>query len=388
MNTNRQTKTTLGHGNDESLAGLGWQSAHGWPMPKRLELASPEWSVDRALRALSQGTGLLWQGDFVAGRTLLQNVKQRLTRKTRQSRAALEALPWPDRFHRIRLQRAQTARQLGGLLIEVAPDYGLEYRRAPDASLALQMAYGGRWRASRFVMPLTELMGVLSAYEWHRKGLPVTALGQSIYPRWGVFAPTRHEYLDLVMQAPLREHWHQGADVGTGTGVLAMLLATRGLNVVASDTNEAARDCALDNATRLGLSSQIQVVAEDLIPSGQFDLLVCNPPWLPGHASGPLEAAVYDPGHQMLKGFLKAATGHLKPGGQAWLILSDLAEHLQLRSRQQLLQWIDEAGLAVTDRLDAKPTHGKRLDRQDPLYDARQAEITSLWLLCSSDETP
>ena len=83
----------------------------------------------------------------------------------------------------------------------------------------------------------------------------------------------------------------------------------------------------------------------------------------------------------MLLGVLKGLAPHLLPGGEGWLILSDLAEHLSLRARDWLLAAIDEAGLKVLDRVDTKPNHPKVLDATDPLHRARAAEITSLWRL-------
>jgi hypothetical protein len=63
------------------------------------------------------------------------------------------------------------------------------------------------------------------------------------------------------------------------------------------------------------------------------------------------------------------------------LILSDLAEHLGLRSREELLGWIEAAGLQVLGRLETKPNHPKAGDATDPLHAARTAELTSLWRL-------
>ena len=83
----------------------------------------------------------------------------------------------------------------------------------------------------------------------------------------------------------------------------------------------------------------------------------------------------------MLKGFLAGLAAHLLPGGEGWLILSDLAEHLQLRPREQLLKWIEDAGLVVAGRLDTRPRHGKAADRSDALHAARSKEVTSLWRL-------
>ena len=83
----------------------------------------------------------------------------------------------------------------------------------------------------------------------------------------------------------------------------------------------------------------------------------------------------------MLRGFLEGLSSHLLPGGEGWLILSDFAEHLQLRSRQQLLDMIESAGLRVLGKIDAKPTHAKVADVSDALHSARAAEVVSLWRL-------
>jgi hypothetical protein len=95
----------------------------------------------------------------------------------------------------------------------------------------------------------------------------------------------------------------------------------------------------------------------------------------------PLEGAVYDEGSRMLLGFLKGLAAHLAPGGEGWLILSDFAEHLGLRTRAELLAAIEAGGLKVLGRIDAKPQHPKATDESDPLHAARAAEVTSLWRL-------
>lgn len=85
----------------------------------------------------------------------------------------------------------------------------------------------------------------------------------------------------------------------------------------------------------------------------------------------------------MLRGFLAGLAAHLVAGGEGWLILSDLAEHLGLRTRADLSTWIEAAGLRVVDRLDVRPVHPKAADAADPLHAARAAEVTSLWRLAA-----
>ncbi|HYG33045.1 MAG TPA: methyltransferase, partial [Methylophilaceae bacterium] len=151
--------------------------------------------------------------------------------------------------------------------------------------------------------------------------------------------------------------------------------------IIATELDARALACARDNITRLGYGKQVEVIEADLFPPGKAPLIVCNPPWLPARPSSALEHAIYDPESRMLLGFLNGLDEHLKPGGEGWLILSDIAEHLGLRTREQLLQAIDQAGLAVTGREDIKPRHPKSWDKTDPLHQARMAEVTSLWRL-------
>src|SRR6185503_4327978 len=134
---------------------------------------------------------------------------------------------------------------------------------------------------------------------------------------------------------------------------------------------------------RLGLAGQVRVVSADLFPEGRAPLVVCNPPWLPARPSSRLESAVYDADSRMLRGFLAGLRDHLEPGGEGWLVLSNFAEHLGLRSRDELTQWIADAGLKVLGRIDARPTHPKSADASDPLHAARSKEVTSLWRLAA-----
>jgi methylase of polypeptide subunit release factors len=151
--------------------------------------------------------------------------------------------------------------------------------------------------------------------------------------------------------------------------------------VLATDHDPRALACARDNLERLGIASRVELQQADLFPIGQAALIVCNPPWIPARPGSPLEHAVYDPDSRMLRGFLDGLCAQLAPGGEGWLILSDLAEHLGLRTRSQLQGAFEAAGLAVLERIDTRPTHPRAADAGDALHAARAAEVTSLWRL-------
>ena len=366
---------------DGAAQSARWHSESGTPPPKRVVIADDRITADAAWRLASEGTALLWRGDFQNARQLLQAMARRIDRKPRK--AALATAVPVEAFHLYRLAQSQRARTLGMLLLPFDDDYRVPLRRAPDVQQACMEAYGAaHGEHEPFVASLRELLGLIGAHEWRKKGVEVPALGQRIHPHYGVFAPVRGEYVGLVAAAPLPAGCTLAFDIGTGTGVLAAVLAQRGIaRIVATDQDPRALACARENIERLGLAAQVDVVAANLFPPGRAPLVVCNPPWVPARAGSPLERAVYDPDSRMLMGFIKGLSEHLEPDGEGWLVLSDIAEHLGLRSRAELLAAFDEAGLKVRGRMDAKPSHPRAADEADPLHAARAAELTSLWRL-------
>ncbi len=372
---------TIAWTEDGEAHSLRWQSEAGTPPPKKLIVADDRITADEAWRLACEGTALLWRGDFQNARALLQAMGRRIERKPRKAAApATGAESFPEFFHKYRLARLQRARTLGMLLLPFDDDYRIPLRRAPEVQQACAEAYGPA--AGPFVASLRELLGVIGAHEWRKKGVDVPALGARIHPHYGVFAPVRGEYVDLVAQAPLPPQCDLAFDIGTGTGVLAAVLARRGVaRIVAIDQDPRALACAAENLARLGLAERVEVLAADLFPPGRAPLIVCNPPWLPARANSSLERAVYDPESRMLRGFIGGLADHLEPGGEGWLILSDLAEHLGLRTREELLATIETSGLKVSGRMDVRPSHSRSVDTSDPLHAARAAETTSLWRL-------
>ena len=383
----------------ETLHQALWLSESNHAPPVRIVLVDDKTTADEAYRLACEGTSLLWRGDFHNARQLLQALNRRIERtnerseqrkikkaankpaKSKAESDSLNSKEIPNLFHQQRQLQAQRARILSRLLLELDSGYVSQLRRAPDMSAACTAAFGELKESC--VLSFRDLQGALGAAQWREKGVPIASLGLSIFPHYGVFAPTRHEYVQLLLDAPLPATYDVAYDIGTGTGLLAIILAQRGVpQVIATDLNPRALACAKENFTRLELAN-VQLQQADLYPTDAplANLIVCNPPWLPAKPSSPLEYAVYDANSKMLRGFLQGAKAHLAEQGEVWLILSDLAEHLQLRTREELLGWFADSGLKVKYRLNTKPKHGRSQDESDPLFAARSSEVTSLWCL-------
>jgi methylase of polypeptide subunit release factors len=357
-----------------------WHSEGGLPAPAKIIVADDRMTADTAYRLACEGHALLWRGDFQNARQLLQALARRIDRKPRKA-ASKPTTSLSEAFHLNRQNQARRARLLGMLLIPFEPGYRIPLRRAPEVGQACKEAYGETLEQQAFVASLRELQGLIGAHEWRKKGVEIPALNARIHPHYGVYSPIRGEYVQLAADAPLPSKT-LAFDIGTGTGVLAAVLAKRGVQrIIATDQDASALACAKDNMARLGFADRVEIMQADLFPPGRAPLIVCNPPWIPARPASALDHAVYDPDSRMLRGFIGGLSSHLEPGGEGWLIMSDLAEHLGLRGRDELTAMIEAAGLKVVGRNDVRPVHPRASDAADPLHAARAAEVTSLWRL-------
>jgi SAM-dependent methyltransferase len=376
---NNATVTWRARGEERTATWLSPSSA----APRRVGEADDRTVAAAALARVRSGEALVYTGDFRNARQLLAAMGRRLAPRT--SARADPRAAWQAERERRRREHDL----LGRLLVPIEEGLRVPLRRAPDVSGALAEALGPTPPLPG-VLPLRELLGMIGAHEWRRRGVPVPALGASVHPHYGVYAPVRGEYVDLVAAAA--REWpvarKRALDVGTGTGVLAFVLARAEAHVVATDLEPRAVESAREDAARLGLADAVEVLRADLFPEGRFDLVVSNPPWLPDEARTPLERAVYDPGGAFLRRLVTGLPERLAPGGEAWIVISDLAERLGLRAEGHLAALAAQAGLRVADVREARPSHPRARDEDDPLHEVRAAEVTRLYRLLAPAHGP
>jgi methylase of polypeptide subunit release factors len=354
-----------------------WRSESGAPPPSRLRRVDDRLTANEAVRWATAGEFLLWEGDFNNGRQLLLAMERRLRRITPQGPTPLDA------FLSEREQRASAHGVLGHLIMALDRRYALPNPRAPDVREACELAFGEATHAFT-VVSLRTLMGVMGAAEWRRKGLLVPGLTGRLYPHYGVFSPTRHEYVSLMLAAP-PPTGKTVFDIGTGTGILGLVALQRGAkSVVATDVEPRAVACARDNAARLGLAGRMTVAERALFPEGRADLVLCNPPWVPHAPKTRLDRAVFDEGGRFLSAFLLGVGAHLNAGGEGYLFLSNFAELLGLRPKGYLHRAFTEACLRLRWKRATPPLHGKARERADPLHALRQSEVTTLYCLTAA----
>ena len=117
------------------------------------------------------------------------------------------------------------------------------------------------------------------------------------------------------------------ADVGTGSGILALAAARAGAKVVALDINPMAVNAAADNARANGLGDRVTAVRSDLMsalaPDPQFDVIISNPPFFSGEPRDIADRAwVAGPGYRDIMSLFEQAHQRLKPSGTMYVLLS------------------------------------------------------------------
>lgn len=359
-----------------------WRSESADPTPQKLSEVDDRLTAGEALRRARRGEHLLYQGDYRNAGQLLAAMDRRIVSQRRKvPRSPLEA------FRMERQAREEEHQVLSRLIVALDRSYRLLLRRAPDVSEACRSAWGTAKRPLTLVS-LKMLHGMMGAREWYRKGLEVPGLQGRLHPHYGVFFPTRSEYLPLLLAAPSPER-KRVFDIGTGTGVLSFILLQRGASgVVATDVDPRSVACARENAERLKLEDRFQVIERDLFPEGQADLVVCNPPWIPEPPKNRLDRAVFDPENRFLCEFLAGLADHLSAEGECYLFLSNLAELIGLRPPNFVPDLLGESGLTLEWSRAAPAQHPKARDPSDALHEVRSRETTTLYCLAGHNSPP
>jgi release factor glutamine methyltransferase len=104
-------------------------------------------------------------------------------------------------------------------------------------------------------------------------------------------------------------------DMGTGSGVNAVLAATRGASVLAVDISAPALEAARANVARNGVPELVEVKRSDVFSDvrGEFDWIVFDPPFRWFKPRSIMESVMADEGYQAMTRFFREARSHLEP---------------------------------------------------------------------------
>jgi release factor glutamine methyltransferase len=151
------------------------------------------------------------------------------------------------------------------------------------------------------------------------KRVTLRFFSRTIVVSQNVFIPGPAKY-NLLARALVREVKpnHKVLDMGTGSGVQAILAASKGAKVTAVDVNPFAVECARLNVKRNKLLSRVEVLESDLFEQvkGQFDLIIFDPPFRWTDPRDWLERASADKDYRTLRSFFSGARRYLNDGGR------------------------------------------------------------------------
>lgn len=133
--------------------------------------------------------------------------------------------------------------------------------------------------------------------------------------------------------APIEIDFRRVLDIGTGTGLLALMVAQRGaqLNIDALELNDAAAEQARENVGRSPFFEQVRVHNTDVFQwqaIDKYDMIICNPPFFQNSLKGPDEArnAARHAATLSPMGLASIIREHLAPDGLA-SVLWPVKEH-------------------------------------------------------------
>ncbi|HET6698300.1 MAG TPA: methyltransferase [Nocardioidaceae bacterium] len=117
-------------------------------------------------------------------------------------------------------------------------------------------------------------------------------------------------------------------DMGTGSGVNAVLAAGTSHDVVAVDVNPHAVEAARANAERNGVAERVRVARSDVFSAveGRFDLVVFDPPFRWFAPRDWAEAAITDENYTALRTFFAQLRDHLTERGRALVFFGTTAD--------------------------------------------------------------
>jgi len=273
--------------------------------------------VDAALARLEKGEWLRVRDAYATGTRLLAALRRRYP------------AAGPRATHRERPQADAAYRAVAGRVVVPVRGKGLGLAKAPPVGF-LPLLYGTK---GGFDLPLLDVQALNGAYQTYKEGVAMPVLGGRIHPFYATYVPRRMEHLVLFTTwlsgySGLRE---RAVDVGTGTGILALLLAKAGFaQVTATDVNPNAVISVHHELERRSPRPAVVPVLGDLLDPvpERVDLIVFNPPWMQGDATTFVDRAMYFT-EGLFERFFAQAHQRLRPQGRVVLVFSNVVRLVQ-----------------------------------------------------------
>ncbi|MEW6751210.1 MAG: methyltransferase [Candidatus Latescibacterota bacterium] len=282
-----------------------------------------------------------------------------------------------------RIQRELLWRLTHPLVVPIV-DGQVALRGAPPIPF-LQRLYPG---SGAFYLPLPDVLGLNGAWQWYERGVRYPVLAHPLHPFYGAHFSTRREHLELfdsyLASRPAAPD--RAVDVGAGAGALTFLLCKHGAqHVHAVDASPNAVLSLTEDVARLDLGGRVTVEQADLFGSAApAELVVFNPPWVPGRQQSVVDASVYHDA-AIFPRFFAAARERLQPGGRLVVLFSNFAEVAGLSQVSPVAAEVDGGGrFRLVERLERGVSAPAPRRGRDWLAQVRGRERVQVWVLEST----
>ncbi len=270
-----------------------------------------------------------------------------------QLRSLLPPLPASASYAR-RQTRERTHREASLRLLAPIVDHRLALREARPIGF-LEELYP---ELSRFVLPFVHVQALRGAWSRYIEGVHLSVLGHRIHPFYGTYVPTRVSHLELfgTWLSQYRGPRERAVDVGTGCGVLALMLCKAGFErVLATDNNPNAVESVAREMQRRPSTTPIDLAHGDLLceDSTPAELIVFNPPWTRGKAEGLLDRSLsFDDG--LFERFFDQACARLTPSGRIVVLFSNVMQLVQPDLPHPILTELERGRLQLVQKQQRK----------------------------------
>ena len=343
--------------------------------PKPLRGTSAK-SIDRSMdpekaaRALIAGKTLRVTDHYRTGTVILEHLEHLLKKPSFNSPYA-ERLAHGRKFREVALRLLAPIQNHAVQLVEAEP-IGFLAEMYPDQDF--------------YCLPLVEVQSLHGAWQRYERGVHLAVLGRRLHPFYGTYAPTRTAHLELFATwlSQYAGPRNLGVDVGTGCGVLALMLVRAGFSsVVATDSNPNAIESVRRELERTDGASNLVLQCTDLLDghTAPSDLIVFNPPWLAGVHDDLLDQALhFQPG--LFARFFDQAAERLGPDGRVVLIFSNIMRLMQPEVPHPIDEELAGSRFRLVQKLQrkVKPSPGPDGRRR------RTREKVDIWELALTSE--
>ncbi len=241
---------------------------------------------------------------------------------------------------------------------------------------------------ANFLITWPDYLGLNGARQWYEKGIQYPMLAHRIHPFYGTYFPTRNEHLllfDKWLKTTTKPE--KALDIGTGCGVISFILHAHGVrNIHATDINPNAIFSLNQELEKLGEPYKQSIYPIQKSFFGGFkasvnDLVVFNPPWIPGKAEKSMDQACYFDGG-FFDAFFRQADTQCETGAQIVLLFSDYAVVSRQTDTHPLTTAISSHS-HIIDLIDhiSEPVKQKPAKKKSWLDDIRSREHIELFVL-------